>query len=240
MDSIWQFISSFFVDLYDNLYLNLVQDSRYLYILEGLGNTLIITFFSLLLGIFVGIIIAVIKVSVIQVPWLRIPEIICNFYLTIIRGTPIVLQLMIMFFVVFSSSKNAVPIAILTFGMNSGAYVAEIIRSGILAVDYGQREAGMSLGLTYSQTMIKIIMPQAIKNILPALGNEFITLLKETSVAGYVAVQDLTKGANTISSRTYDYFIPLITVGLIYLVLVIGLTELLKIFERRLRESDKR
>lgn len=171
---------------------------------------------------------------------LKALNVFADIYLTVIRGTPVVLQLLIMYFIVFRSVTAPLPIAILTFGINSGAYVAEIMRSGIQAVDYGQIEAGFSLGLSYWKTMFKIVMPQAIKNILPALVNEFITLLKETSVAGYVAIQDLTKGGDIIRSRTYDAYIPLLTVGLIYLVIVIFLTKLLNKLERRLRESDRR
>ncbi len=162
----------------------------------------------------------------------------CKLYLTVIRGTPVVVQLLISFFIIFASSKNGTAVATLTFGINSGAYVAEIFRSGIMSIDAGQMEAGRSLGFNYIQTMRFIIIPQAFKNVLPVLMNELITLLKETSVAGYVAVQDLTKGADLIRGRTYDAFMPLIGCALVYLILTMCLTKVGTIVERRLRSSD--
>ena len=165
-------------------------------------------------------------------------NVICNFYITIIRGTPVVIQLMIMYFIVFASSRDGIIAAFISFGMNSAAYVAEIVRSGIMSIDKGQFEASRSIGFDYKNTMIYIIIPQAFKNILPALGNEFIVLVKETSVAGYVALQDLTYVGNMIRSRTYEAFFPLITVALIYLIIVLILSFLLKRLERRLRNSD--
>ena len=170
---------------------------------------------------------------------LKILNLVAKIYLTVIRGTPVVVQLMTMYYVIFAASNNKVPIAILSFGINSGAYVAEIIRSGIMAIDRGQFEAGRSLGFNYIQTMIYIILPQAFKNILPALANEFIVLLKETSVAGYVALQDLTKGGDIIRSRTYSAFMPLITVAVIYLVMVMFFTYLVGRLERRLRNDER-
>ncbi|MFQ8689572.1 MAG: amino acid ABC transporter permease, partial [Blautia sp.] len=165
--------------------------------------------------------------------------VICNIYITVIRGTPVVVQLLIIYFVVFASMDvSKVFVAVMAFGMNSGAYVAEIFRSGIMSIDEGQFEAGRSLGFNYAQTMLYIIMPQAFKNVLPALGNEFIVLLKETSVAGYIALQDLTKGGDIIRSRTYDAFMPLIAVALIYLVMVMIFSKLVTLLERRLRNSD--
>ena len=164
---------------------------------------------------------------------------ICRVYLTVLRGTPVVVQLMIIYFVVFASSDNGTMVAALAFGLNSGAYVAEIIRGGIMSIDNGQFEAGRSLGLNYVQTMRLIIIPQTIKNVLPSLANEFIALLKETSVAGYVAVADLTKGGDIIRSRTYSPFMPLIAVALVYLVLVMFFTKLVSIMERRLRNSER-
>ena len=169
---------------------------------------------------------------------LKILNAICNVYITVIRGTPVVVQLMIMYFIVFSSARNGFIPAILCFGMNSGAYVAEIVRSGIMSIDKGQFEASRSIGFDYKSTMIHIILPQAFKNVLPAIGNEFIVLLKETSVAGYATVQDLTYVGNLIRSRTYEAFFPLITVALIYLLIVILLTFLLRKLEGRLRNSD--
>ena len=169
---------------------------------------------------------------------LKILNAVCNVYITVIRGTPVVIQLMIMYFIVFASSREGIVAAFLSFGMNSAAYVAEIVRSGIMSIDKGQFEASRSLGFNYRSTMFHIIMPQAFKNILPALGNEFIVLVKETSVAGYVALQDLTYVGNLIRSRTYEAFFPLITVALIYLIIVLILSFLLKKLERRLRNSD--
>ena len=169
---------------------------------------------------------------------LKIVNFICNIYITVIRGTPVVIQLMIMYFIVFASSRNGIVAAIISFGINSGAYVAEIVRSGIMSIDKGQFEASRSIGFDYKSTMIHVIIPQAFKNILPALGNEFIVLVKETSVAGYVAIQDLTYVGNLIRSRTYEAFFPLIAVALIYLVIVLILTFLLKKLERRLRSRD--
>ena len=169
---------------------------------------------------------------------LKVANFFCNIYITVIRGTPVVIQLMIMYFIVFASSREGIVAAILSFGLNSGAYVAEIVRSGIMSVDKGQFEASRSIGFNYKSTMLYVIIPQAFKNILPALGNEFIVLVKETSVAGYVALHDLTYIGNLIRSRTYEAFFPLITVALIYLIIVLLLSFLLKKLERRLRSSD--
>ena len=171
---------------------------------------------------------------------LKIGNFLCKLYLTIIRGTPVLVQLMIIYFVIFGSVKiSKVVVAVISFGINSGAYVAEIFRSGIMSIDQGQFEAGRSLGFTYIQTMWHIIMPQAFKNVLPALGNEFISLLKETSVGSYIALQDLTKGGDIIRSRTYDAFPPLIAVALIYLALVMLFTWCVQVLERRLRQSER-
>lgn len=170
---------------------------------------------------------------------LKILNVICRVYLTVIRGTPVVVQLMIIYFIIFGSVDiSKVLVAIIAFGINSGAYVAEIFRSGIMSIDNGQFEAGRSLGFNYAQTMMYIIMPQAFKNVLPTLCNEFISLLKETSVSGYIALQDLTKGGDIIRSRTYDAFMPLIAVALIYLAMVMIFTKLVSLLERRLRNSD--
>ena len=164
---------------------------------------------------------------------------ICKLYLTVIRGTPVVVQLMIMYYIIFASTRNSTLVAIIAFGINSGAYVAEIVRSGIMSINEGQFEAGRSLGFDYKSTMWYVILPQAFKNILPALANEFIVLLKETSVAGYVTIRDLTMGGNIIRAATYSPFMPLIAVALIYLVLVIFFTKLVAILERRLRKSER-
>lgn len=223
----------------DSFYATLIEENRYLLILDGLKNTLIMAFFATLIGIIIGLIVAVIKVMHKRTGKLKILNGISAFYTTVIRGTPIVLQLLIMYYIIFSFSDAALLVAIITFGINSGAYVAEIIRAGILAVDEGQTEAGRSLGLNTSQTMRYIVLPQALKNILPALGNEFIALLKETSVAGYVAIRDLTRAGDQIRSRTYDAFFPLMVVAVIYLILVIGLTKLQQMLERRLAKNDR-
>ena len=210
--------------------LNFIDDNRWKYLLDGLGVTLEITFLAVLLGITIGIVIAIIRAThdnTIETlrpgpgrVLMQILNGIAKIYLTVIRGTPVVVQLMISYYIIFAASNNKILIAVLAFGINSGAYVAEIVRSGIMSIDKGQMEAGRSLGYNYVQTMIYIIIPQAFKNVLPALANEFITLMKETSVSGYVALQDLTKGGYIIVGRTYSPFMPLIAVALIYLTLV--------------------
>ena len=237
-----------FESLKSQFILNFVDDERWRYLVNGLANTLKITFASVVLGIIIGVIIAIVrstwdKTGADMRPgvgkfFLRLANGFCKLYLTVIRGTPVVVQLMIIYYIIFAASNNGVGIAMLAFGINSGAYVAEIIRGGIMSIDAGQFEAGRSLGLNYTQTMRHIIIPQAFKNVLPALANEFIVLLKETSVAGYVSVLDLTKGGDIIRGRTYSAFMPLIAVALIYLVLVIFFTWLVGKLERRLRSSD--
>ena len=202
----------------------------------------------MLLGIALGIIIAIIRSTYekngssmrgLSKCILFVMNLLCKIYLTVIRGTPVVVQLMIMYFVILVSTNNKILVAVLAFGFNSAAYVAEIFRSGIMSIDQGQFEAGRSLGFNYVQTMRYIIIPQAFKNVLPALANEFIVLLKETSVAGYVGLQDLTKGGDIIRSRTYQAFMPLIGVAVIYLVMVMFFTWLVGILERRLRNSER-
>lgn len=222
----------------NGLYQTLVVDDRYVLILQGLKNTLLITLFSLLLGLLIGLVIAIIKVSP-KSGALRPLHWLADLYVTIIRGTPVVVQLIIINGSIMRASNNQILIAVVAFGVNSGAYVAEIIRGGILAVDRGQTEAGRSLGLTSWMTMRHIVLPQAFKTALPALGNEFIALLKETSVAGYVAIRDLTKAGDSIFSRTYN-IASMYIVALIYLILVIGLTALLGRLERRLHRNDHR
>ena len=225
--------------LQDKFYGNFIEKNRWEYILDGLGVTLQVTFFAVIIGIVIGFLIAIIRSTYDKTGRLKILNAICKIYLTVIRGTPVVVQLLIIYFVIFGSSDiSKVLVAIMAFGFNSGAYVAEIFRSGIMSIDNGQFEAGRSLGFNYVQTMIHIIMPQAFKNVLPALGNEFIVLLKETSVSGYIALQDLTKGGDIIRSRTYDAFMPLIAVALIYLIMVMIFTKLENLLERRLRTSD--
>ena len=227
-------------DFTSKFYLNFIADDRWKYIANGLKVTLMVTFFAVLVGIAIGFIIGVIRSTYDRTHKLKFLNFLCNIYLTIIRGTPVVVQLMIIYFVIFGNSRiDKVPVAILAFGINSGAYVAEIFRSGILSIDIGQVEAGRSLGFNYMQTMCYIIMPQAFKNILPTLGNEFITLLKETSVAGYIALEDLTKGGDIIRSRTFSAFMPLLAVALIYLALVMIFSYFVKCLERRLRQSER-
>ena len=216
-----------------------ITDDRYQYFLKGLGNTLVITFFAALIGIVIGFIVAIVRTTYERTGKLKILDAIFRLYLTVIRGTPAMVQLLIMYYVILSGSNNKIFIAILTFGINSGAYVAEIVRSGIMSIDKGQLEAGRSLGFTYVQTMWYVIIPQAFKNVLPALANEFITLLKETSISGYIALNDLTKAGDIVRSRTYEAFFPLITVAIIYLVMVVVLTALVGKLERRLRASDR-
>ena len=222
-----------------SFYQNFIEDDRWKYITDGLFNTLRITFFAVLIGIFLGFLIAVVRSTYDKTHRLGVLNALCKVYLTVIRGTPVLVQLLIIYFVVFGSVKiDKTLVAVIAFGINSGAYVAEIFRSGIMSIDNGQFEAGRSLGFNYQQTMFYIVMPQAFKNVLPALGNEFIGLLKETSVAGYIAIQDLTKGADIIRSRTYSAFMPLIAAALIYLVLVMVFTFFVQKLERRLRNSD--
>ena len=233
---------SYFSQLPQKFYDAFIEKDRYLNITNGLGNTLLITFFAVIIGIILGTAIALVKVyHSNNKKKLRILNGICSVYLTVIRGTPVVVQLMIMWYIILQPTNlDRIVAAILAFGINSGAYVAEVIRSGIQSVDKGQIEAGRSLGLNQRDTMIKIVFPQALKNVLPAIGNEFISLLKETSVAGYIAIQDLTKGGDIIRSITYDPYTPLLIVALTYLLIVLGLTSLLNKFERRLSRSDYR
>lgn len=227
-------------NLADRFYTNFISENRWKYIADGFVVTVEVTFFAVLIGIILGFLIAVIRSTHDKTGKLKIPDLICKVYLTVIRGTPSVLQLLIIYFVVFGSVNiSKVLVAIIAFGINSGAYVAEVIRSGIMSIDKGQTEAGRSLGFTYAQTMIYIILPQALKNVLPALGNEVIVLLKETSICGYIALQDLTKGGDIIRSRTYDAFMPLIAVALIYLVMVMLLQRLVAGLERRLNSSER-
>ncbi|MBO5571408.1 MAG: amino acid ABC transporter permease [Ruminococcus sp.] len=220
---------------------NFIEEDRWRYLTDGLKTTLIITFFAVIIGMVLGFLVAIIRSTYLRTKRLLIPDILCRIYLTVIRGTPVVVQLLIIYFVIFASvpiSKTFV--AIIAFGINSGAYVAEIVRGGIMAVDVGQLEAGRSLGLNYRQTMVSIIMPQALKTVLPALANEAIVLLKETSVAGYIAIADITKGGDIIRSQTFSAFMPLIAVALIYLIMVVLLTRLVNLLERRLASNDKR
>ena len=218
----------------DSFYKTLIYDDRYKYILEGLKNTLVIALFAVLIGIILGILISLVKNRYKENGKGKILNGIANIYVTIIRGTPAVLQLMILYYVIFKKVDiNIVIVGIISFGLNSAAYVS----AGIDSVDIGQKEAARSLGLNYKQEMFNIILPQAIKNVLPALGNEFITLLKETSVAGYIGIIELIKASDIIASNTYDYFFPLIIVAIIYLILTLGLSKLLGVFERKFKNE---
>lgn len=223
----------------EKLYNNFIKDNRYQYILKGLGNTLIITLLAVSLGIVLGFLIAVVRTSHDRNGGLTILNGICKVYLTIIRGTPVMIQLLIIYYVILASVTNKIAVAAIAFGLNSAAYVAEIVRSGIMSVEIGQFEAGRSLGLNYRQTMQCIILPQAVKNILPALLNEFISLLKETSISGYIGLMDLTKGGDIIRSNTYEAFLPLIAVALIYLILVMLLSFGVSKLERKLRNNER-
>ena len=232
-------MAAFLQQNYNNLYIALLAEDRWKQYVEGLGRTLLIAACATMIGILIGMIIAVVKVSAAGNRKLRFLEILCDLYLTVIRGTPVVVQLLILYTAVFTSMTNGTPVAIIGFGLNSGAYVAEIFRSGIMSIPHGQTEAGRSLGLTSWMTMRLIVLPQAVKNILPALFNEFITLLKETSVAGMIAVRDLTKVADGIKGRAFISE-PLFIAALIYLVLVIAMTQVQKRLERRLGKGDRR
>lgn len=234
-----QSIGQFFARWLAQLETTFVEKQRYLLLVDGLKNTLIITAGALVIGVVIGSLVAMIKYCGQDSRLLRPLCWLCNVYTTVIRGVPVVVQLLIFYFLILKSSDGLV-VGIVTFGINSGAYVAELVRSGIAAVDPGQMEAGRSLGLSRLQSAWHIVLPQAMKNILPAIGNEMIALLKETAVAGYVAVQDLTRAGNLIRNNTYDSFNPLMLVAVVYLVLVISMTQLLGLLERRLRRSDKR
>ena len=224
----------------EKFYQNFIQDGRYQYLLKGFENTIAITIFAVMIGIVLGFLIAIVRTNHDRNGGLSILNGICKAYLTIVRGTPVMIQLLIIYYVIFQSiDTGKMFVAVVAFGLNSAAYVAEIVRSGIMAVDIGQFEAGRSLGLNYKQTMISIILPQAVKNILPALCNEFISLLKETSISGYIGLMDLTKGGDIIRSVTYEAFMPLIAVALIYLLLVVGLSKAVGLLERRLRTNER-
>ena len=222
------------------LYLNLIKDDRWQYLTGGLKNTLIITLFATLIGIALGLLIAIVRATHDKTGKMKFLNGVCQVYLTVIRGTPVVIQLMIFYYCIFVSRVFAgVFVGVIAFGLNSAAYVAEIFRSGIMSIDEGQMEAGRSLGFNYMQTMRYIIVPQAVKNILPALGNEFIVLIKETSVAGVIAVTDLTKAAQYIGSTDFIVLPPLFIAAGCYLVIVLGLTKLQSLLERRLSQGDR-
>ncbi|MGM9683630.1 MAG: amino acid ABC transporter permease [Eubacteriales bacterium] len=220
--------------------MNFIEGARWQYLTTGLLTTLQITVFAVLLGIVLGFLVAIVRCTNEKIGKLKFLNAICKIYLTVIRGTPVLVQLMIIYFVIFMPLNiNKILAAVICFGLNSGAYVAEIVRGGIMSIDNGQFEAGRSLGFNYIQTMWYIILPQAFKAVLPALANEFIVLLKETSVASYIGINDLTRGGDIIRGITFTAFLPLIAVALIYLVIVVGLTKLVSLLERRLRRSDR-
>lgn len=240
-------MAEWFENLKEQFILNFIDGDRWKMLVDGLGTTIKITIFAVIIGIVLGVILAIIRSSYdkngekmhgVGKSVLAFFNSIAKLYLTVIRGTPVVVQLLIMYYVIFASSNNKLLIAIVAFGLNSSAYVAEIFRSGIMSVDNGQFEAGRAMGLNFVQTMVHIVIPQAFKNVLPALANEVIVLLKETSVAGYVALTDLTRAGNMIRGVTFSPFMPLIAVALIYLVVVVILTKLVSLLERRLRASD--
>ncbi len=228
-----------FQNFSEKFHQNFIEQDRWKYLVDGLLITIRITLFAVILGIVIGFVIAIIRSTHDKTGKLKILNVIAKIYLTIIRGTPAMVQLLIAYYVIFTSPNvSKVLVAILAFGINSGAYVAEIVRSGIMSIDRGQFEAGRSLGLNYFQTMKSIVIPQAFKNVLPALSNEFIVLLKETSICGFIGLQDLTNGGDTIRSQTYEAFMPLIAVAVVYLIVVMILTALVSKLERRLRNSD--
>lgn len=227
-------------DFKDEFYRNFIQENRWTYLAKGLGNTLLITLFSLILGVVIGFVVAAIRCTSAKTGKLKILNAICKIYLSIMRGTPVMIQLLIIYFVILlPMNVDKFIAAVLCFGINSGAYVSEIMRGGIMSIDEGQTEAGRSLGLGYVATMWHIVIPQAFKAILPSLANEFIALLKETSVAFYIGVADLTLGGLKIRAITYSNFMPLIAIAVIYLILVLGLSYLVSLLERRLRKSEK-
>ena len=228
-------IVTWFLRIVEQFIYTVISENRYMLILEGLKNTILISIGAIILGILLGILISIIVYTNKTTKKFKFLSSLCRLYITIIRGTPSVLQLMIIYYIIFKTSLiNPIYIGILAFGLNSAAYSSEILRSGIESIDSGQMEAGLSLGLKYSHVLKKIILPQAIKNSLPSMGNEFITLIKETAVAGYIGIIDLTKSSDIIASRTYDYFFPLIIIALIYLLITGLLSKMLKRIERRL------
>ncbi len=236
-------------DLAEKFYQDFIVEDRWKFIVNGLKITLIVTILALIIGVTIGVIVGIIRCAHDQQAgkemygfkkvMLGILNGLCHIYLTVIRGTPALVQLLIMYFIILVSAKSKVLVAVLTFGINSGAYVAEVFRGGIMSIDKGQMEAGRSLGLSYVQTMTKIILPQAFKASLPALVNELITLLKETSICGYIGLNELTRGGDIIRGTTFDAFLPLIGVAVIYLTIVLLISYLLSFVERRLRKSDR-
>lgn len=237
--NIFTAIGQFFTNWGAKLASTFLEDDRYMMLVEGLRNTAIITLGALCIGIVIGALVAIIKYCGEGNPAMKPLCVLCDIYTTVIRGIPVVVLLLIFYFVIMKSASGGIAVGIVTFGINSGAYMAELMRSGIGAVDAGQMEAGRSLGMSRIQTTIHVILPQAMKNILPAIGNEMIALLKETAVAGYVAVQDLTRAGNLIRNNTFDAFNPLMVVALTYLIIVVALTWLLGRLEKRLHKGDR-
>lgn len=240
-------MSAFWVDFQHDFFQSFIEGDRWQLYLKGIGVTLLVAALALVLGTILGVMVAIIRtlhdqqaIGKKKNPILGLANGICQVYTTAIRGTPIMVQLLIMYFVIFSNTRNQIMVAMLTFGINSGAYVSEIIRGGIMSVDKGQMEAGRSLGLPYSTTMINVVIPQAIKNILPALGNELITLLKDTSIVTVIGLRDLTKAAQLVQGKTYQAFMPFVGIAIIYLGMVMILSKLMGILERRMRQSDRR
>lgn len=237
-------MAEFFSNLKDDFIQSFLEGNRWLLYLKGMGITLEVAGLALVIGVILGVLVAVVRTSHDQQrpgrhnPVLGVLNTICQIYTTVIRGTPIMVQLLIMYFVIFASTRNQVGVAVLTFGINSGAYVSEIIRGGIMSVDKGQMEAGRSLGLPYATTMRFVIIPQAVKNILPALGNELITLLKDTSIVTVIGLRDLTKAAQLVQGKTYQAFMPFVGIAVVYLALVMVLSKLMSMLERRMRASD--
>ena len=244
-------IKQWFINFWADFQFVFMEKGRWKWVFEGVGNTLRITFFALLMGVALGIVVAAVRSTYdknreamarrkgIGYYLLKFFNGVCHVYLTVIRGTPVVVQLMIMYFIIFASSRDDILVATIAFGINSGAYVAEILRGGIMSIDNGQFEAGRSLGFNYVQTMFYIVIPQVFKSVLPTLCNEFIVLLKETAVAGYVSVSDLTYAGNIVGGNAYDYLFPLLLTALIYLVMVMFFTHLVGKLERRLRNSER-
>ncbi len=253
MDNIVNSITIFWNDFTQDFVKNFVNDNRWQWLLDGLIVTLQITFLAAIIGVILGFLVAIVRATVdkniktkekkyrtVSDKVLLLVDLVCKLYLTVVRGTPVVVQLLIIYYIVFASvDVDKILVAVIAFGLNSGAYVAEIVRSGIMSIDAGQFEAGRSLGLNYRQTMRYIILPQAFKNVLPALANEIIVLLKETSVSGYIAIAELTYVGNMIRSLTFSAMLPLLAVAAIYLIVVLILTKLVNILEKRLRDSER-
>jgi His/Glu/Gln/Arg/opine family amino acid ABC transporter permease subunit len=229
---------AFWTAFTDKFYLNFIKNDRWRYLVDGLGVTMEVALCAVILGAILGFLVAIVRTTHDRHGRLRLLNALCKVYLTVIRGTPMTVQLLIAYFVIFASSKNGTMVAILAFGFNSGAYVAEIMRAGITSIDIGQMEAARSLGLSYSQGMRRIVLPQAFRNVLPALGNEFIVLLKDTSIASFIALRDLSKGGEIIRSQTYDAFMPFLMVAAVYLIIVMFFTKLLARLEKHLQKSN--